>query len=150
MAEAEKARRHAHAPYSDFHVGAALLLRDGRIVLGANVENASFGLSVCAERTAVWKAVTEGDRDFVAIAVTAGPRSPASPCGACRQVLHEFAPDLWVYWRAPGGRVVANRIETLLAAPFSLKESRRAARSRPSKAPKRARASSARARAKAR
>lgn len=124
MAEAETARRGAYAPYSGFHVGAALLTRGGRIVHGSNVENASFGLSVCAERTALWKAVTEGEREFVAIAVTAGPGTPASPCGACRQVLHEFAPDLRVYWRGPGGRIVGKTIERLLAAPFSLHESR--------------------------
>jgi len=118
MAEAEKAREHAYAPYSKLKVGAALLTRGGRIVRGCNVENASFGLSICAERNAVWKAVSEGERDFVAVAVTAGPGSTASPCGACRQVLREFSPDLLVCWRGAGGRLVKETIESLLRRPF--------------------------------
>lgn len=119
MAEAERARRSAYAPYSRFSVGAALLTRSGRIIHGCNVENASYGLSACAERTAIWKAVCEGERDFVAIAVTAGPRQAAPPCGACRQVLHEFAPGLIVLWRGPGGRVKRAPLERLLANAFS-------------------------------
>ena len=117
MAEADRARRRAYAPYSDFAVGAALLTRGGRVVHGCNVENASFGLSVCAERTALWKAVSEGEREFVAVAVAAGPGAQPSPCGACRQVLHEFAPDLWVYWRDSGGRIIGRKLEELLASP---------------------------------
>jgi cytidine deaminase len=118
LREAEAARRHAYAPYSRFAVGAALLTRSGRIVHGCNIENSSFGLSVCAERTALWNAVTEGEREFVAVAVTAGPNASASPCGACRQVLHEFAPDLWVYWRDVRGRIIGRKLEELLAEPF--------------------------------
>jgi cytidine deaminase len=118
MAEAERAREHAYAPYSKLRVGAALLTRAGRIVHGCNVENASFGLSICAERNAVWKAVSEGERDFVAVAVTAGPSSTASPCGACRQVLREFSADLRVYWRGAGGRLEKDTIENLLRRPF--------------------------------
>jgi cytidine deaminase len=118
LREAEAARRNAYAPYSRFAVGAALLTRSGRIVHGCNVENSSFGLSVCAERTALWNAVTEGEREFVAVAVTAGPGASASPCGACRQVLHEFAPDLWVYWRDVRGRIIGRKLEELLAEPF--------------------------------
>jgi cytidine deaminase len=118
MEEAERAREQAHAPYSRFAVGAALLTRSGRIVHGCNVENASFGLSVCAERTALWKAVTEGEREFTAIAVTAGAGSGAPPCGACRQVLLEFAPALRVFWRDARGRIVARMLEELLAEPF--------------------------------
>jgi len=118
MAEAERARATAYSPYSKFAVGAALLTRGGRIVHGCNVENASFGLSICAERNAVWKAVSEGERDFVAVAVTAGPGSGASPCGACRQVLHEFAPGIVVYWRDGGGRLVKSTIGELLSRPF--------------------------------
>ena len=117
MAEAEKAREHAYAPYSKLKVGAALLTRAGRIVRGCNVENTSFGLSICAERNAGWKAVSEGERDFVAVAVTAGPQS-ASPCGACRQVLREFSPDLLVFWRGAGGRLEKETIENLLRKPF--------------------------------
>ena len=118
MEEAEHAREHAHAPYSRFAVGAALLTRSGRIVHGSNVENASYGLSVCAERTALWKAVTEGEREFAAIAITAGPGAGAPPCGACRQVLLEFAPELRVLWRDARGRIVARHLEELLAEPF--------------------------------
>ena len=118
MAEAERAREQAYAPYSKFAVGAALLTRGGRIVHGCNVENASFGLSICAERNAVWKAVSEGERDFVAVAVTAGRSGGASPCGACRQVLHEFAPGLTVYWRDERGRLVKDSVAGLLPKAF--------------------------------
>jgi cytidine deaminase len=118
MAEAERARTSAYAPYSKFKVGAALLTRDGRIVHGCNVENASFGLSICAERNAVWKAVSEGVGDFVAIAVTAGDSGGASPCGACRQVLNELAPGVEVYWRDGSGRLVKDTIAGLLPRPF--------------------------------
>lgn len=92
---AVEARKLAYAPYSKFAVGAALLAEDGRIFTGCNVENASFGLTVCAERVAVLKAVSEGARKFVALAVACGDE-PCAPCGACRQVLHEFTPDLLV------------------------------------------------------
>ena len=118
MAEAEKARRQAYAPYSKFLVGAALLTRGGRVVHGCNVENASFGLSICAERNAVWKAVSEGERDFVAVAVTAGTAGGASPCGACRQVLQEFAPGILVYWRNGSGGIAKESIAGLLRRPF--------------------------------
>ena len=119
MLEAELARTQAYAPYSRFAVGAALLTRDGRILHGCNVENASYGLSMCAERAVVFKAVGEGEREFVAIAIAAEPGSAASPCGACRQVLHEFAPSLRVYWRDANGRIIGSRIEQLLPRPFT-------------------------------
>ena len=122
--QAETARRASYSPYSRFPVGAALLTRSGRIVHGCNVENASFGLSVCAERTALWKAVSEGDREFVAIAIAAGPGAVPSPCGACRQVLHEFAPDLSVYWCDGAGRIIGRKLEELLASPFVFDEAK--------------------------
>lgn len=127
MAQAEKARKTSYSPYSRFAVGAALLTRSGRVVLGCNVENSSFGLACCAERTAVFKAVSEGEREFDAIAVTAGPRRGAAPCGACRQVLHEFAPDLWVYFRDAKGAVVRRRLRALLADAFRFPAGRKGA-----------------------
>jgi len=125
MAEAERARRAAYAPYSRFRVGAALLAADGRLFHGCNVENASLGLSICAERNAVWKAVSEGARTFVAIAVTPGRGRGASPCGACRQVLHEFAPGIRILWRDSRGRVMDADLQTLLPHPFGPRSRRR-------------------------
>lgn len=91
---AKDAMQRSYSPYSSFPVGAALLCRDGRVYLGCNIENASLGLTNCAERTAVFKAVSEGAREFDTIAIAA--KSKAWPCGACRQVLNEFAPDIRV------------------------------------------------------
>ncbi len=120
MAEAEKARRSSYSPYSRFAVGAALLTKSGRVFRGCNVENASFGLACCAERTAVFKAVSEGEREFVAIAITAGARRGSSPCGACRQVMDEFAPTLRVHFRDARGRMLSRSLKTLLADAFRL------------------------------
>jgi len=89
LAAAKAAQRRAYAPYSKFRVGAALLTKSGKIYTGCNVENASYGLTICAERVALAKAVSEGHRKFKAIAVVA-PSAGLSPCGACRQVLAEF------------------------------------------------------------
>lgn len=94
--EACRARLNSYSPYSHFRVGAALLSREGRVFLGTNVENASFGLSNCAERTAVFTAVAAGVREFEAIAICADGREPTAPCGACRQVLVEFGLDMVV------------------------------------------------------
>lgn len=93
-----QARQHAVAPYSKFKVGAALATRSGKIVTGANVESASYGLTCCAERVALFKALTEGYRYFTAIAVVARAPGGPMPCGACRQVLAEYAPNavVWV------------------------------------------------------
>ncbi len=98
VAAALRARKGAMAPYSKFQVGAALLTRRGEIITGANVESASYGLTCCAERVALFKAVTDGRRDFIAVAVVAALDGGATPCGACRQLLAEYAPDavLWV------------------------------------------------------
>ena len=89
---ARLARQSAYAPYSGFAVGAAVLTRSGQVVTGCNIENASFGLTVCAERVAIWKAVSEGEAEFLAIAVATS--IDGSPCGACRQVMAEFALDM--------------------------------------------------------
>lgn len=88
-------RKHAYAPYSNYPVGAALLMEDGAVVTGVNVENASYGLTNCAERTAVFKAISQGYRKILAVAVATD--NAGSPCGACRQVLTEFAGDIPVY-----------------------------------------------------
>lgn len=95
LALAVAARRRSYSPYSGYAVGAALLAADGRVFQGCNVENASFGLTNCAERTALFKAVSEGAREFTAIAIAAEKSAPW-PCGACRQALNEFAPDIRV------------------------------------------------------
>ena len=102
---AVQARKRAYCPYSNFPVGAALLAKDGRIFTGCNVENASFGLTVCAERVALLKAVSEGAREFVAIAIACGEGS-CPPCGACRQVLYEFAPELLLVMTDGEGKAV--------------------------------------------
>ena len=87
---AQEAAENAYVPYSRFRVGAALLTKDGQIFQGCNIENASFGLTNCAERTAIFKAVSEGYRDFECLAVYGDTKDPISPCGACRQVMVEF------------------------------------------------------------
>ncbi len=91
---AREARERAVAPYSNFKVGAALEAADGTIITGCNIENASYGLTICAERVAMFKALSEGHRRFTRMAVVADTVAPTSPCGACRQVLWEFGQDL--------------------------------------------------------
>jgi cytidine deaminase len=118
MREAVKAREASYSPYSRFAVGAALLGASGRIYHGCNVENASFGLTCCAERTAAFKAVSEGEQEFLAVAVTARTGHGAPPCGACRQVLAEFSPSMWVYWRDTRGKVLKKRLSALLPDLF--------------------------------
>ncbi|WP_027350734.1 cytidine deaminase [Halotalea alkalilenta] len=93
VTQAIEARRQAYMPYSSFAVGAAILSGDGEVFLGCNIENASYGLTNCAERTAVFKAVSSGQRRFKAVAVVADTLEPVSPCGACRQVLAEFCDE---------------------------------------------------------
>lgn len=107
----------AYAPYSRFHVGAVLVGKDGRIFAGCNVENISYGLTICAERNAVFTAVAAGCREFVKIVITADTELPASPCGACRQVLAEFNPDLEVVLSNFRGQTETFRLSQLLPRP---------------------------------
>lgn len=107
---ASAAREQAYAPYSNFRVGAALLAADGRVFTGANVENAAYGSTICAERVALPAAVVQGVREFVALAVVGDGDGPCTPCGACRQVLFEFAPDLVVIAGGDDGQVTRYRL----------------------------------------
>ena len=115
---ARAAREHAFAPFSGFKVGAALETADGRVVTGCNVENASYGLTLCAERVAVFKAVSEGHRRFTRIAVVADTRDPTPPCGACRQILWEFGGDLEVILGNLSGEKGRFSLKDLLPHPF--------------------------------
>jgi len=119
VAEARQAMKNAHAPYSGFPVGAALLGNSGRVYRAANVENASFGLSVCAERSAVFAAVAAGERAFRALAVATDTDQPTLPCGACRQVLREFVEDLPVYLAGRSGPYVTHSLHDLLPLAFA-------------------------------
>jgi cytidine deaminase len=120
---AREARKTAHAPFSHFKVGAALRARTGEIVTGCNIENASYGLTICAERTAIFKAVSEGMRDFDAIAVVAAAKGDlTAPCGACRQIIWEFCGDVWVHMEsADGRRRLTRRMSQLLPHAFDRK-----------------------------
>ncbi|MCG9967052.1 cytidine deaminase [Pelotomaculum terephthalicicum JT] len=117
---ASAARERAYAPYSHFKVGAAILTVEGRYYTGCNVENASYGLSCCAERVALFKAVSNGERHFEAIAVTAGTDEYCAPCGACRQVLMEFNPAMKVFMANGKGDFRMQTAAELLPAAFAL------------------------------
>ena len=118
VALARDARQRAHAPYSNFHVGAALLAASGEIVTGCNIENASYGLTLCAERVAVFKAISEGILRFEAIAVAVDSPRETAPCGACRQVMWELCGDIWVHLARPRTPVMSRRMSELLPIPF--------------------------------
>lgn len=120
IAQSKIAREKAYVPYSKFKVGAALLAEDGTIYQGCNIENSSYGLANCAERTAIFKAVSEGVKKFSAIAVVADTVGPCSPCGACRQVISEFcAPDMPVYLTNLKGDIQQTTVGDLLPGAFT-------------------------------
>jgi cytidine deaminase len=114
------AKQKAMPTYSNFHVGAALLTKNGKVYLGANIENSSYGLTICAERTAVFNAILEGEREFEAIAIAGDSDEYISPCGACRQVLMELCgKDLSVYMINNNGEYKLSTMEDLLPYSFN-------------------------------
>jgi cytidine deaminase len=118
LAGALAARENAHAPFSKFKVGAAIEDANGRIHTGCNVENATYGLTVCAERVALFKAISEGARRFHRVAVAADTDTLTPPCGACRQVLWEFCGDIEIALTNPRGKVETCRLKDLFPRPF--------------------------------
>jgi cytidine deaminase len=119
LAAARKAASQAHAPYSKFKVGAAVADERGRIFSAGNIENASYGLTVCAERVAIFSAIAAGARRITAVGVTSRKLKPVAPCGACRQVMTEFAaPSTPVYLDAGRGKVVEQTVASLMPAAF--------------------------------
>ena len=122
IAAACDARQASYAPYSGFRVGAALLATSGRVYSGCNVENVSLGLSICAERVAVCRAVADGERTFAAIAICADATEPTPPCGACRQFLREFGAELTVVVvgsEGTAGKIDRYRLDELIPEPFT-------------------------------
>lgn len=119
--EATQARENAVAPFSKFKVGAALLLADGRVVRGCNVENSTYGLTVCAERVALLSALAAGERKFEAVAVSTHAPEPATPCGPCRQLLWEYCGDIDVVLSNLDGIVRRYRLSELFPHPFEFK-----------------------------
>ena len=122
LARAAEALENAWSPYSGLRVGAALLCDDGTVATGCNVENASYGLTICAERVAVAQAVASGRRAFRTIAIATEGERTVLPCGACRQVLAEFAPELSVVARSAGGALVEARLSELLPRAFGARD----------------------------
>ena len=118
IATATQSRENAHAAYSNFRVGAALRATSGRIFGGCNVENATYGLTVCAERIAIFKAISEGERGFEAIAVVTDTDSLTPPCGACRQLIWEFCGDVPVVLANLKGKIEILRMRDLFPKPF--------------------------------
>lgn len=115
---AQKARENAHAPYSNFKVGAALQTSSGKIFTGCNIENASYGLTICAERVAIFKAISEGETDFEFIAVTADTPALTTPCGACRQIIWEFCGDIPVLMANLKGETESLQMKELFPRAF--------------------------------
>lgn len=119
-----RALDNAHAPYSNFRVGAALRTRDGQVITGSNVENSAFGLALCAETLAIAYAVTQGLSEFEEIAIATEDSEPTPPCGACRQVLNEFAPHIKISSYTRDGKEAAWTLDELLPHAFVLNPSR--------------------------
>lgn len=117
---AQKAMKNAYAPYSGFRVGAAILTKSGKVYTGCNVENSSYGLTVCAERVAVFKAVSEGEKEFVKIAIVSSARKKTFPCGACRQVLYEFADELEIILEE-NGKIYKTTLKEIFPEGFRFK-----------------------------
>ena len=115
---ARAARENAHAPYSKFLVGAAVECSDGRVFTGCNIENATYGLTVCAERVAIWKAISEGVRSFTRVAVCADTQHLTPPCGACRQILWEFCGDAEIIMSNLSGDEETVKLATLFPRAF--------------------------------
>lgn len=123
MELAIEAREQAYVPYSNFKVGSAVLAKDGRVFTGCNIENAAYGPTNCAERTAIFKAVSEGVRDFVALAVVADTSAPVTPCGVCRQVMAEFfTSETPIYLGNLQGDFIPTTLGELLPGAFTSKE----------------------------
>lgn len=118
ISSAQNAKRHSYSPYSNFPVGAALLTTRGRIYTGCNIENSSYGLTICAERTAMFKAASEGERKFRAIAIVADSKNFTPPCGACRQVLIELAPNIDCVMNNGQNKQRVLKLKDLLPHPF--------------------------------
>ena len=118
IAAARKAREHARAPFSKFRVGAALEAATGAVYTGCNVENATYGLTICAERVAVFKALSEGESRFSRIAVVAGTATLTPPCGACRQILWEYCGDIEIILANLDGETETLRLSSLFPRPF--------------------------------
>ena len=115
---AKQARENAHAPFSNFRVGAAVRAKSGRVFTGCNVENASYGLTLCAERVAIFKAISEGERGFDAIAVVTDTDTLTPPCGACRQIIWEFCGDVPVIMANLKGKMERESAGKFLPRPF--------------------------------
>ena len=118
IAQARTACEHAHAPYSNFRVGAAVRANSGRIFSGCNVENATYGLTLCAERVALFKAISEGERGFDAISVVTDTDSLTPPCGACRQIIWEFCRNATVVLANLRGKIEMHQMAALFPKPF--------------------------------
>jgi len=118
---AMRAKNNSYSPYSNFRVGAALLTKTGKIFTGCNIENSSYSLTICAERTAIFKAVSEGQRNFKAIAISSDMKEIIPPCGACRQVLMDLASDIDVILSGSNNKPIIIKLSKLLPMPFDSK-----------------------------